>query len=105
VCKALCAAAKVHRSKNSSESVNDPRFIDVVRRHLQPYPVAYRQTDEALAHPSGNVSQHDVLTGKLDAKHGSREHGADCAFQHDSFFDFQNCCSLSRRPDKPKRRP
>ena len=55
------------------ESVNNSRFIYVIERHLEFYPVAYGEADEALAHPPGNVSQHDVLARKLDPKHGSGE--------------------------------
>ena len=55
------------------ESVTIRALSTCIERRLEFYPVACGEADEALAHPPGNVSQHDVLARKLEPKHGSGE--------------------------------
>jgi len=68
------------------ESVNDPGFGGVVRRHLHFYPVPDCKPNETLAHLAGNVRQNKMIVRERDAKHGSGQHRHDSALQLDGFF-------------------
>ena len=68
-----------------AEPINDARFVDIVGRHFQLYPVADGQANKAFAHLSGNVRENEVFVRKLNAKHCARENGNDFSFQLDRF--------------------
>jgi hypothetical protein len=68
------------------ESVNDPGFGGVVRRHLHFHPVSDCKPNETLAHLAGNVRENKVIVRKRDAKHSPGQHRHDSAFQLDGFF-------------------
>jgi hypothetical protein len=53
-----------------SESINDASFGGVVGRHLHFYPVSNRETNETLAHLSGNVRENEMIVRERDTKHG-----------------------------------
>ncbi|MFT5470453.1 MAG: hypothetical protein ACI8UO_005581 [Verrucomicrobiales bacterium] len=57
------------------ETVNDARFVSVVRRHLELHFVAGDEFDETFAHFSRNVSQDDVSVIEFDMKHRPRQNG------------------------------
>jgi hypothetical protein len=68
------------------EPPNNPRFIQIVGRHLHPDAVASRQTNPALAHFSADGGQHDVFVVQLHAEHGSGEDGLHASFDFDMIF-------------------
>jgi len=73
-----------------AEPINDARFVDIVGRHFQLYPVADGQANKAFAHLSGNVGENEVFVRKLNAKHCARENGNDFSFQLDRFSGIHN---------------
>jgi hypothetical protein len=82
-----------------SESINDAGFGGVVGRHLHFHPVPNRKANEPpLAHLPGNVRENKMVIRERDAKHRTREHRHDGAFQFDRFFriphvDFGNAAN------------
>jgi len=73
------------------ESVNNPSFGGIVRGHLHPDPIAYRQADKTFAHFARNMRQHKMIVRKRDPKHCSGQHGHDRSFQFDRFFGVSHC--------------
>jgi hypothetical protein len=69
-----------------SESINDASFARVVWRHLHSYSITNCQSNESLAHLSGDVRQNKMLVRKRDAKHRPGKHHRDGALQFDGFF-------------------
>ena len=69
-----------------SESINDASFGGVVGRHFHSYSITNCQTNETLAHLSGDVRQNKMLVRKRDAEHCPGKHHRDGAFQLDGFF-------------------
>ncbi len=67
------------------EAVNDPGFIHIVRRHLQPHPIARRQPDKTFSHFPRDMSEHDMLVRQLHSKHRPGQHGQHFAFDLDRF--------------------
>ena len=55
-----------------AEAVSDARFSEVVGRHFQSNPIAYREPDEMFAHLSGDMREHFVLVIENHSKHRSR---------------------------------
>ena len=68
-----------------SESINDATFARVVWRHLHSYSITNCQSNESLAHLSGDVRQNKMLVRKRDAKHRPGKHHRDGALQFDGF--------------------
>jgi len=68
------------------QPVDDPRLVDVVRRHLQLHPVSIRQADEALAHFARDMGENGMLVLQRDAEHGSGKHFGDLTFGFDDLF-------------------
>ena len=68
------------------QPVNDPRLVDVVRRHLQLHPVAIRQADETLAHLARDMGEHGVLIFECHAEHGAGKHFGNPTFGFDNLF-------------------
>jgi hypothetical protein len=68
-----------------SESINDATFARVVWRHLHSYSITNCQSNESLAHLSGDVRQNQMLVRKRDAKHRPGKHHGDGALQFDGF--------------------
>jgi hypothetical protein len=69
-----------------SETINDAGLVHIVRRHLDLNAITDDETDEFLAHLTGDVSQHFVAVFQLHAEHGSCKNGGNGAFQLDGFF-------------------
>jgi hypothetical protein len=69
-----------------TESVNDARFSKVVGRHLKLDSISSRQADESFPHFSRDVGEDEMLIGKLNAKHSSREHSDDFTFGDNRTF-------------------
>jgi hypothetical protein len=69
-----------------SKSINDASFGGVVGRHLHSYSIANCQTNESLAHLSGDVRENKMLVRKRDAKHRPGKHHRDGALQFNGFF-------------------
>ena len=69
-----------------SESINDASFGGVVGRHFHSYSITNCQTNESLAHLSGDVRENKMLVRKRDAEHCPGKHHRDGALQLDSFF-------------------
>jgi hypothetical protein len=68
-----------------SESINDATFARVVWRHLHSYSITNCQSNESLAHLSGDVRQNKMLVRERDAKHRPGKHHRDGALQFDGF--------------------
>jgi len=69
-----------------SESINDAPFGGIVWRHLHSYSITNCQANESLAHPPGDVREHQMIVRESDAKHGSGEHRHNRALHFDGFF-------------------
>ena len=72
--------------KKLAETVNDAALGEVVGRHLHLHAITIGETNEALAHFSGDVCEHGMLVGELDVEHRSREYVRDLAFDFDCLF-------------------
>jgi hypothetical protein len=56
---------------SSAQPIDNARFIEIVRRHLDFDPVAYSEADESFPHLAGNVGKNEVMIFELNAEHGS----------------------------------
>lgn len=52
-----------------SESINNPRPVGIVWRHLHPYPVANRQANKTLSHFAGDMCENEMIVREGDPKH------------------------------------
>jgi hypothetical protein len=59
------------RTLSSAQPIDNTRFIEIVRRHLDFDPVAYSEADEPFPHLARNVGKNEVLIFELNAEHGS----------------------------------
>jgi hypothetical protein len=71
---------------DSSQTVNDPRFAEIIGRHLQFHPIAEIESDKALSHFAWDVRKYHLVIGKLYAKHRSRENWNYLTFDWDRRF-------------------
>ena len=69
-----------------TETVNDPRLVQIVRRHLDFHAITRGQPNEALPHPAGDVREDEVLVRQFDAEHRAGENGSDFSFGFNDFF-------------------
>jgi hypothetical protein len=69
-----------------TEPVNDPRLVQIVRRHLDFHAIAHRQANEPFPHLAGDVCEDDMLVPQFDAEHGPGEDGSNLSFGFDDFF-------------------
>ena len=69
-----------------AEPVNYARFSKVVRRHLKLDSISCCKPDKSLPHFSRDVGEDEMLIGKLNAEHGSREHSDDLSFGDNRTF-------------------
>jgi len=80
-----------------SESINDASFGGVVGRHFHSYSITNCQTNESLAHLSGDVAEDVVTVVQFDPEHGVGEGLGDLALHLDLLF-FRHAASLSAGP-------
>ena len=73
-----------------SESINDPCFSGVVRRHLHFHPVANGKSNKTFAHFARDMRKHEIVIGKRNPKHCSGQHVHNRAFNLDRFFRFHD---------------
>ena len=66
-----------------SQTVNNPRFAKIIRRHLEFNPIAQVEPDKSFSHFSGNMRQHLALPAQIDTEHRPRQHFCDRAFRDD----------------------
>jgi hypothetical protein len=71
------------RALGELEPVNDPRFPDVVRRHLHPYSISHSQTNIPLSHLPRDMGENKMLIGKFHPKHCPREDSGNPSFNDD----------------------
>jgi hypothetical protein len=69
-----------------AEPINDARFSKIVRRHLKLDPISRGKADESFPHFSRDVGEDEMLISKLNAEHGSREHGDNLSFGYNRTF-------------------
>jgi len=84
----------IHPAKTAAadlpEPIDDPRLVQIVRRHLDLHPVTESESDETLAHFARDVGEHLMLVCEGDAKHRAREHSGDGSVGFDDFFNWHN---------------
>src|SRR4051812_7576891 len=73
-------------SASSPMAVHDARAVEVVRRDLDPHPVAGEDADAKPPHLPGHVAQDLVAVVELHPEHGVRERLDDLAFELDLLF-------------------
>lgn len=64
---------------------NDAGFAEVVRGHLDVYPVSHTDANEVFSHLSRNVGQDFMAIGQRDSKHGA---GQDLSDRSGDFYGF-----------------
>ena len=69
-----------------AEPINDARFIDIVRGHVQFDAVANGKADEAFAHLTRNMREDEMFVRERDPEHGAGKNRHDRSFQLDRFF-------------------
>ena len=69
-----------------SDSPNNPRFVQIVWRHFQFYPIASDKADPPFAHLAANRGEHEVFVVQLDAKHRAGKDRMDAALDFNMFF-------------------
>lgn len=72
------AAPPCHGNKSAMPKGN-PRFAQIVGRHLDIYFVADADADKVLAHFAGDMGQHLVTVGEGHTKHGTWQNLGDFA--------------------------
>jgi len=85
-----------------SESVNDPRLGNIIRRHLHFHPVPDRKADKTFAHPPGNVREHEVIIFQGHPKHCPGQHAPNRTFQFDGFFSVHDVDLAMLRTARPR---
>src|SRR5262245_53913644 len=75
-----------HTCYTTLESVNDPRFSGIVRRHLHPHAITHGQANEAFAHFAGNMREHEMIVWQCNPKHRPGQHTCDRSFDRNRFF-------------------
>src|SRR5215208_4985894 len=66
--------------------VDDPRAVEVIRRHLDPHPIPRQDPDAEPSHLARDMSEDDVAIVELHPEHGVRERLDDLAFELDLLF-------------------
>src|ERR1700730_259933 len=59
------SSSKIGVRPNLSQTVDNPRFAEIVRRHFELHAITEVETDKALPHFTGNMGQHHLIIGKL----------------------------------------
>ena len=70
----------------SPDPPDDPRLVQVVLRHLDVDLVADGDADEIFTQLAGDVREHLVAVGQLDAEHGAGQHLCDGSREFDVLF-------------------
>src|SRR3954454_12684132 len=73
-------------SASSPMPVDDPRAVEVIRRHLDPHPIPRQDPDAEPSHLARDMSEDDVAVVELHPEHGVRERLDDLAFELDLLF-------------------
>src|SRR3954454_16683670 len=73
-------------SASSPMPVDDPRAVEVIRRHLDPHPIPRQDPDAEASHLARDVPEDDVAVVELHSEHGVRERLDDLAFELDLLF-------------------
>src|SRR5215218_1060636 len=73
-------------SASSPMPVDDPRSVEVVRRHLDAHPIPRQDPDAEPSHLARYVSEDDVAVVELHPEHGVREGLDHLAFELDLLF-------------------
>jgi hypothetical protein len=68
------------------EAVNDARFVNVVRRHLEFDAITDGKSNKSFAHFSGNVRENKMLVGESNPEHSAGQDRHDRSFQLERFF-------------------
>jgi hypothetical protein len=66
-----------------SEPVNDTSLTKIVGRHLHPDKITHGQADKPFSHLARDVGEYDMLIGKLNFEHCSREHSDNLSLSSD----------------------
>jgi hypothetical protein len=74
----------------SSQTIDDARLVEIVRRHLHFDPVAHSETNESFTHLARYVSEDKVPVFKLHTKHGSRQNTNNFSFSNNLAFGRHN---------------
>ena len=62
------------------EAIDDPRLVNVVRRHLEFDPIADSKSNKSFAHFSGNVREDKMLVGESNPEHSTGQDRHDRSF-------------------------
>src|SRR4051794_35882073 len=73
-------------SASSPMPVDDPRAVEVIRRHLDPHPIPRQDPDAEASHLARDVPEDDVAVVELHPEHCVRERLDDLAFELDLLF-------------------
>jgi hypothetical protein len=84
-----CEALRREACGLSSKS--NPRFAQIVGRHLNVDPVSNTDPDKVFSHFARDVGEDFVPVGKGNSKHGARKHLSNRAVKLDGFFF---CCHI-----------
>jgi len=68
------------------EAVNDARFVNVIRRHLEFDAITDGESNKSFAHFSGNMCEDKMLVGQSNPEHSAGQDRHDRSFQFESFF-------------------
>jgi len=60
---------------------DDPGFLGIVGRHLNPDTISGDKTDETFPHFPRNVGEHEMAILQFDPEHGAGQHGVNGSFQ------------------------
>ena len=69
-----------------SETIHDPGFFHIIRRHLEFHSIANCQANKSLPHLSRNMSEHEALVSQSHSKHCAGQDAHDRALDLDCFF-------------------
>ncbi len=84
------------RTSAGVNAINDPSFFGIVGRHLNLHLVTSDETDETLAHFTGDVGEHEVSILQLYTEHRSGKYCVDCSFEFYCIFVLSHNC---QRPE------
>jgi hypothetical protein len=62
------------------QAIDNPGFLEVVRRHFKLNAITSRKTNKTLAHFSRYMGKHQMLIGQLYPEHGSGKYADYFAF-------------------------
>src|SRR5689334_18942358 len=83
----ISSSSRIGGADRSAVAVDDPSAVEVVRRELDPDPVAGEDPNSKAPHLAGHMAEHDTIhVVELHAKHCVGQGLDDLAFQLDFLF-------------------